>query len=136
MSSRGKESPCRLMQELLDLWVVQLTPPTSDFPNKIGTWLPPAETVLVVSHLSGSGATPNPLRCSCILRHRRLAPTIVTVAVVITSKLIAAIRIAVPSCCQDSHWYHFFQRPTVLWPASETQPIRSLFARSEWVCVL
>jgi len=99
------------MQELLDLWVVQLTPPTSDFPNKIGTWLPPAETVLVVSHLSGSGATPNPLRCSCILGHRRLAPTIVTVAVVITSKLIAAIRIAVAFLLPRFPLVSFFPAP-------------------------
>ena len=54
-----------------------------------------AETVLMVSHLSGSGVTPDPLRCSCVLGHRRLAPTVVTVTVVITSMLIAAIRVAV-----------------------------------------
>jgi hypothetical protein len=50
---------------------------------------------IMVIHLSGSGATPDPLRCSCVLGHCRLAPTVVTVTVVITSMLIAAIRVAV-----------------------------------------
>jgi hypothetical protein len=49
----------------------------------------------MVRHLSGSDATPDPLRCSCFLGHRQLAPTVVTVTVVITSTLIAAIRVTV-----------------------------------------
>ena len=50
-----------------------------------------------IKYLSGSGATPDPLRCSCVLGHRRLAPTVftVTVVIVITSTLIAAICVAV-----------------------------------------
>ena len=41
--------------------------------------------------------TPDPLRCSCVLGHCRLAPTVVTVTVVIKSTLIAAIHVAVAS---------------------------------------
>jgi hypothetical protein len=40
---------------------------------------------------------PDPLRCSCVLGHRRLAVTVVMVTVIITSTLIAAIRVAVAS---------------------------------------
>ena len=32
---------------------MQLTPPASDFPNKIRPWPPPIETVLMVTHLFG-----------------------------------------------------------------------------------
>jgi hypothetical protein len=106
-------------------------PLASDFPNKIGPWPPPAEMVLVLSHLSGSGATPDPLRCSCVLGHRRLAPTVVMVTVLISNPHRGRLLFAVmPS---DSI---FSRRPSVLSLASEMRPIRSAFARSEWVCVL
>jgi len=45
--------------------------------------------------LSGSGATPNPLQCSCVLGHRVIAPAVATVAVVIALTLIAAIPVTV-----------------------------------------
>ena len=62
----------------------------------------------MVSHLSGSDATPGPLCCYCVLGHRRLAPTVVTVAVVITSTLIAAIGVAVPVSLPDGPLVTYF----------------------------
>jgi hypothetical protein len=91
---------------------MQLTPPpASDFTNKIGPWPQPSETVLMVSNLSGSGATPDPLWCSCILGHHRLSPTIITVAFVITSTMISAIRVTAAFSLPGCPLVAFFQAP-------------------------
>ncbi len=122
---------------VIGLWVDAIDPhPASDFTNKIGPWPPPAETVLMVSHLSGSCTTPDLLRCSCILRHCCLAPTVVTVAVVITSTLIAAIRVAVVFSLPRCPLVAFFRRLPVLSLAIETQQIRSVFFSRVSGCVL
>jgi hypothetical protein len=85
--------------------------------------------VLMVSHLSGSsGATPDPLRCSCVLGHRHLDPNVVTVAVIIASTLIAAICVPVafslPRC------------PLVAFILAPVRPIASEWDTTIWLCIL
>ena len=97
---------------------MQLTPPASDFPNKIRPWPPPIETVLMVTHLFGFW----------LLRVGSLIKPPPSNWIRFLSGVRGVWGFKMPDyCCDISSWHHSINRAF-----KEHTPTHSGKSRSSW----